>query len=326
MTQVVYTPQKWPLAEPFKFAGYTIETLDCVHVTVSRNGKSGQGEGIYPVVFDVTMEQIKADLDRAIAQIENGADAETVCAAMPAGPARNGLDCALWDLRAKESGRSIWALAGLAEGPAAIDVDQTVGLGTIQEMSEAARASNHHILKLKLDGEDIVDRVSAIRKARPGVELIVDANQSWTVELLQRVSGKLAELGVRMIEQPVPPAQDEALAELNNPVPLFADESCHVAADVERLKHLYQGVNIKLDKTGGLTEALALVRAAREAGMGVMVGCMSGTSLSMAPGYVIGSLSDWSDLDGPLQLASDRTPAMQYQNGQLKHYDTALWG
>ena len=326
MTRVTYEPEQWPLAEPFKVAGFTIETLECVHVTVSRNGKTGQGEGVRPVVFAVTMEQIKTDLDRAIARIAEGADPDAVCAALPAGPARNALDCALWDLCSKESGQSVWALAGLPEGPAAIDVDQTVGLGSSREMADAARASSHDILKIKLDGQGIVERIAAIRESRPDAELIVDANQSWTVDLLQGVVGKLADLGVRMIEQPVRPSQEEKLAKIDSPVPLFADESCHVATDVVRLKRCYQGVNIKLDKTGGLTEAFALAKMARQAGMGVMVGCMSGTSLSMAPGYVIGSLSDWSDLDGPLQLASDRTPAMQYRNGQLKHYDTALWG
>ncbi len=326
MTQVTYNLEQWPFIRPFKFAGFTIDVLECVYVTVSRNGKTGHGEGVYPVVFNVTMEQIKADLDKVIAQVADGADPEAACAALPAGPARNALDCALWDLCSKERGQSIWELAGLSEGPAAIDVDQTISLGTSREMADAARASSHNILKIKLDNQDIVERITAIRESRPDVELIVDANQSWTIDLLQSVVGRLAELGVRMIEQPVCSEQDEELTTIKSPVPLFADESCHVAKDVARLKNGYQGVNIKLDKTGGLTEALAVVKAARRAGMGVMVGCMSGTSLSMAPGYVIGSLADWSDLDGPLQLASDRTPAMQYRNGQLKHYDTTLWG
>ena len=326
MAIVTYKVESWPLKETFRFAGYAIDALEAICVSVSRAGHCGQGEGLVPVVFAVTMNETVAQIKKILANVTDGIPVEVACAALPAGPARNALDCALWDLRAKESGQSIWSLAGLPQGPAGIAVDQSVGLNTPEAMAEAALASAHKVIKVKLDASQIVEPVRAIREARPDVDLIVDANQSWTLELLQAFAPVLADLGVEMIEQPVPPEQDRTLSGYKCPVPLFADESCHVAADVERLKHCYQGVNIKLDKTGGLTEALALARSARDAGLGVMVGCMSGTSLSMAPAYVIASLSDWADLDGPLQLQSDRQPAMQYADGKLLHYDTSLWG
>ncbi len=326
MINITYKVEDWPLKEPFRFAGYSVEALEAIHVTATREGHEGHGEGLFAVVFPVTMAQIVKQIEGCISQVAIGADAEQCCAALPAGAARNALDCALWDLRAKESNQSIWALAGLPEGPPAIKVDQTVGLDTPEAMAIAARNSSHQVIKIKLDDTDIIERVSAIRAARPDADLIVDANLSWSVEILNSVAHPLADLGVRMIEQPVPPAQDGQLSGVTCPLPLFADESCHVAADVTRLKEFYQGVNIKLDKTGGLTEALALAKAARSAGMGVMVGCMSGTSLSMAPAYIIASLSDWADLDGPLMLQSDRKPTMQYRDGDLLHYDTALWG
>ena len=326
MTRFSFSIDLWPLKQPFRFAGHTITDLECIHVRLTRNGIEAQGEGVLPVVFDVTVEDVTRQLSGVAEGLAQGALIGALCEALPPGPARNALDCALWDLQAKESGRDIWQLAGLTPVADRLEVDETIGLGTPEGMAEAARASAHRVLKVKLDAEQIVDRIRAIRAARPDAELIVDANQSWSVDLLSQNGAELASLGVRMIEQPLPRGQDEALRGLTFPVPIFADESCHVAADVPALMGLYQGVNIKLDKTGGLTEALALARAARAADMGVMVGCMAGTSLSMAPAYVIAGLSDWADLDGPLLLAQDRTPAMTYAHGTLARFAPALWG
>jgi len=326
MTRLTYAIEAWPLKTPFRFAGHTVTALEALHVTLTRNGHSGHGEGLTPIVFPVTMAQMEAAVLAAAKALARGEEIEQVSAAIDVMPARNAVDCALWDLRAKESGRSIWDLAGLAEGPARIEVDQTVGLGTPDQMGQWAGASGHRVIKVKMDANQIGPRLTAVREARPDAELIIDANQSWSVDLLQANADLLQRLDIRMIEQPLPPAEDHQLAGVSIPIPIFADESCHLAADVARLRPLYQGVNIKLDKTGGLTEALALARAARAAGMGVMVGCMSGTSLSMAPAYVIGALSDWVDLDGPLQLQSDRSPAMRYEGGCLSRFETGLWG
>lgn len=321
-----YKIESWPLKEAFSFAGHTVEALEAIHVTLNRDGYQGHGEGLTPIVFPITIADMEAEIKAAAQAIKQGRDIADICASMRAGPARNALDCALWDLRAKESGQSIWQLAGLPEGPEAIEVDQTIGLGTPEDMARHAQASTHRVLKIKMDDKDIATRLKAVRAACPDAELIIDANQGWSVETLMTHADLMVALDIKMVEQPVKPTDDHQLEGLAFPIPIFADESCHVSADVDRLKAMYQGVNIKLDKTGGLTEALALARAARQAGMGVMVGCMSGTSLSMAPAYVIASLSDWSDLDGPLQLQSDRTPAMRYNRGHLSHPEPALWG
>lgn len=326
MIDLAFTAEDWPLAQPFHFAGYTVAALEVVHVRATSGAHQGQGEGVVPIVFQATMDQAKAQLAQAATAMAAGQPAEAACAAMPAGAARNALDCALWDLKAKSTARSIWDLAGLAAGPVELEVDQTIGIGAPEEMAEAARASTHRVLKIKADARLITERLRAIRLARPDAELIVDANQSWTPDLLSRHAPALAHLGVAMIEQPLRVGQDRVLRGFVSPVPLFADESCHTRTDLPGLAGLYQGINIKLDKSGGLTEALALARAARQAGMGVMVGCMAGTSLSMAPAYVIGTLSDWSDLDGPLLLASDRPAAMTYADGKLCRFSPALWG
>lgn len=326
VTNLTAELENWELKSPFQFAGYTVTEIEVAHVVVERNGQRGQGEGIIPIVFDVTVDQMMGELHDVQAKVASGGDIEAACTAMVPGPARNALDCALWDLRAKNSGKSIWQLAGLPEGPASIVVDQTIGLGSPSEMAAAARGSLHNVLKIKADADAVIERLSAIRESRPDAELIVDANQAWSVSDLQRLAPALADLGVAMIEQPLQRGEDAGLKGLGLPVPIYADESCHTRADLEDLMGLYQGINIKLDKTGGLTEALALARAAKDAGLGVMVGCMSGTSLSMAPAFVIGTLCRWSDLDGPLLLASDRSAPMTYQKGTLSTFSPALWG
>jgi L-alanine-DL-glutamate epimerase-like enolase superfamily enzyme len=195
-------------------------------------------------------------------------------------------------------------------------------------MADAARAASrtYRVLKIKLDGEQIVERIAAIRAAAPDVSLLVDANMAWDISTLRAVAGDLADLGVAMIEQPLPAGADSDLAGFVSPVPIFADESCHDRTDLDDVAGRYSGINIKLDKAGGLTEALALARAAQKRGLGLMVGCMAGTSLSMAPGFVIGALSQWRDLDGPLLLQGDRTPGMVYRDGKLHTFDPALWG
>lgn len=326
MTDLAFTAEDWPLAQPFHFAGFSVVALEVIHVHLTSGAHQGQGEGVIPIVFAATMDQAKAQLAQAAAAMAAGKTADAACAALPPGAARNAFDCALWDLRAKSTGRTIWDLAGLAAGPAALEVDQTIGIATPDEMADAARSSGHLVLKIKADADLVIERLRAIRLARPDAALIVDANQSWTPSLLRQLAPGLADLGVAMIEQPLRVGQDGALRGYASPVPLFADESCHTRADLPGLVGLYQGINIKLDKSGGLTEALALARAARSVGMGVMVGCMAGTSLSMAPAFVIGTLSDWSDLDGPLLLASDRPAAMTYANGTLFQFSPALWG
>jgi L-alanine-DL-glutamate epimerase-like enolase superfamily enzyme len=297
--------ERWPLKVPFRFTGYRVDVLDTVCVTLERNGITGRGEGVPPVVFDVTPEAVIADIETVRRDIEAGIDRQALQALMPRGAARNAVDCAMWDLEAKTSGRTIWDLAGI-DLARTLEIDLSLGLASPAMMADAARAASrtYRVLKIKLDGEQIVERIAAIRAAAPDVSLLVDANMAWDISTLRAVAGDLADLGVA----------------------IFADESCHDRTDLDDVAGRYSGINIKLDKAGGLTEALALARAAQKRGLGLMVGCMAGTSLSMAPGFVIGALSQWRDLDGPLLLQGDRTPGMVYRDGKLHTFDPALWG
>lgn len=318
--------EKWPLREPFRFSGFTVEALDTVHVTVTDGLHHGQGEGVIPVVFDLTLADALAALEVARTRILTGEDAQTVCASMLPNAARNALDCALWDLACKASKRSVWDLAGLTAAPESLEVDQSIGLASPDEMAAVARASQHSVLKIKLDRTLVTERLQAARAARPDATIIVDANQAWSRADLETHLPALAQLRISMIEQPLRVGLDHELAGLARPIPIYADESCHTRNDLQRLALLYDGINIKLDKSGGLTEALALARQATDMGLGLMVGCMAGTSLSMAPAYVVASLCNWADLDGPLLLASDRASPMVYQNGKLESFKAELWG
>ncbi len=319
--------ERWPLKVPFRFAGYRVDELDTVCVRLEREGVAGHGEGVPPVVFDVTPEAVIADIEAARRDIEAGIDRPTLQALMPRGAARNAVDCALWDLETKASGRTVWDLAGV-DPVQSLEIDLSLGLASPAAMADAARnaSATYGVLKIKLDSEQIVERIAAIRAAAPDTLLLVDANMAWDISTLRAVVGDLADLGVAMIEQPLPAGADANLAGFVSPVPIFADESCHDRSDLDAVARRYSGINIKLDKAGGLTEAMALAQEAERRGLGLMVGCMAGTSLSMAPGFVIGALCQWRDLDGPLLLQSDRTPGMVYRGGMLETFDTALWG
>jgi len=306
---ITIASEKWPLREPFRFSGFTVEALDTVHVAVTDGVHHGQGEGVIPVVFDLTLAEAVEALEAARARILAGEDAWAVCASMQPNAARNALDCALWDLACKASRRSIWDLAGLTTAPQSLEVDQSIGLAS-------PAASRHGVLKIKLDRTLVTERLQAVRAARPDATIIVDANQAWSRADLEAHLPALAELRISMIEQPLRVGLDHELAGLARPIPIYADESCHTRNDLQRLAPFYNGINIKLDKSGGLTEALALARQATDMGMGLMVGCMAGTSLSMAP----------ADLDGPLLLASDRASPMTYRNGRLESFKADLWG
>jgi len=319
--------ERWPLKVPFRFAGYRVDVLDTVCVKIERDGVAGRGESVPPVVFDVTPEAVIADIESVRHDIEAGIDRQALQGLLPRGAARNGVDCALWDLEAKASGRTIWDLADV-DPVRSLEIDLSLGLASPAAMADAAHAASrtYRVLKIKLDGEQIVDRIAAIRAAAPDASLLVDANMAWGISTLRAVAGDLADLGVAMIEQPLPAGVDADLADFVSPVPIFADESCHDRTDLDAVAGRYSGINIKLDKAGGLTEALALAQTAEKHGLGLMVGCMAGTSLSMAPGFVIGALSQWRDLDGPLLLRGDRAPGMVYRDGKLQAFDPMLWG
>jgi L-alanine-DL-glutamate epimerase-like enolase superfamily enzyme len=324
-TSPAFRKESWALKKPFRFAGHTIRSSDVVTVEISRGGFTGRGEATGVIYRGETPDTICADIETVKRELESGITHEALRSILPQGGARNAVDCALWDLSCKESGRTIWQMLGIAPHP--VTTVNTVGLDPIAEAAaQAANLAAFPLLKVKLDSDKPIDRLAAIRAARPDARLIVDANQSWDIGLLRHVAPMLAELGVEMIEQPLPAGRDEDLADFVSPIPLYADESCFVAADVAGLKGRYQGINIKLDKSGGLTEALDMVRAAKEQGLEVMVGNMIGTSLSMAPNHVIAQFCRWIDIDGPLALVRDREHGLIYDDSIVFPPAPELWG
>jgi L-alanine-DL-glutamate epimerase-like enolase superfamily enzyme len=278
--------------------------------------------------YGETVEGVIAAIENTRDRIEGGMSREALQHALPAGAARNALDCALIDLEAKKGGRPAHALLG-SPTPKPTHTVITISLDTPNIMARvAAEAAKHgcRMLKIKLAGTGDIARVSAIRVAAPQSRLIVDANEGLSMDALVGLAPTLAKLGVTLIEQPLKTVEDEALAHFNSPIALCADESCHTREDLPRLKGRYSVVNIKLDKTGGLTEAMALAHTARTQGFGIMLGCMVATSLSMAPAILLAEMADIIDLDGPLWLAHDRTPGLFYK-GDLMYPPTAtLWG
>lgn len=318
-----------PLREPFRISRMEFHHSQVVVAEISADGHVGRGEcephESDPVQRDLVMAQLWALSDR----IARGLDRTELAALLPSGPIRNALDCALWDLDAKRNGTSVAALAGRPV-PVALPTVFTLGIDAPRAMAEkAGRMAAWTRLKIKLGGEGTaldLERVAAVRRARADAELIVDANGGWTMDILRHMAPALADLDVALIEQPLPPGRDAPLADYASPVPLCADESCLDRQSLPAVIGRYGYINIKLDKTGGLSEALALADAAETAGLGIMVGCMTGTSLAMAPAHLVAQRARFVDLDGPLLLGWDRTPGMRYENGLVHPPEPALWG
>jgi L-alanine-DL-glutamate epimerase-like enolase superfamily enzyme len=286
----------------------------------------GRGECVPYPRYGETVDGVVELIEALAPAIDEGIERPALQELLPAGAARNAIDCALWDLEAKLAGRRAWELAALP-APRPITTAYTISLDEPEVMGAAARAEAHRpLLKLKLTGERDTERVRAVRAAAPDTRIIVDANEAWTPEVFREVVPRLAELGVAMIEQPFPSTADEALGELERTVPVTADESCHTRADLQRLAGLYDIVNVKLDKTGGLTEAIALTEAARADGFEVMVGCMIGTSLGIAPAMLLAGTATYVDLDAPLLLARDREEGVRCDGSTLDPPGPVLWG
>jgi L-alanine-DL-glutamate epimerase-like enolase superfamily enzyme len=317
----------WPLAGTFTISRGSRTETEVVVVELADGAHTGRGECMANPRYGETQDGIVAAIEALRADIETRTlDRTGVQAALPAGAARNALDCAYWDLDAKRAGERAWSLAGLP-APAPVDTAYTLSLDTPDRMAASARANAYRpVLKLKLAGDGDLERVAAVRENAPDARLIVDANEGWRPDMVRHYVESLGQLHVQLIEQPLPAGADEALADRPRDVPICADESCHTLADLDRLARLYDVVNIKLDKTGGLTEALALRDAARRAGLGVMVGCMVATSLAMAPAMLVAQGADFVDLDGPLLLAKDRDPPLRYEGSTVHPPDAALWG
>ncbi len=304
-----------------------VVVVELAGTTADGRTVRGLGECVPYARYGETVGGVVAALEAQAASVSAGMDRIALQSLMLAGAARNALDCAFWDLEAKAAGLPVWKLAGLA-APCPVATAFTISLGSPEAMGQAARdAAAMPLLKLKLGGgiEDI-ERVAAIRRNAPDATLIADANEGWTIDQLAALAPELARLGVTLIEQPLLADGDAALAGFTSPIPLGADESCHDIDGLAVLRGRYQVVNIKLDKTGGLTGALALKAAAQAAGFGVMVGCMVASSLSMAPAFLLAQGADFVDLDGPLLLERDRVPGVAYDGAWMQPPSPAVWG
>lgn len=318
--------ERWPIAGTFTIARGSKTEAVVVVVQLDEGTHRGRGECVPYGRYGETVEGVVAAIEAMRPALSAGLDRTALQAAMPAGAARNALDCAMWDLEAKREGTPAWRLAGLAE-PGPLVTAYTLSLGEPDAMGKAAAgASGRPLLKIKLGSTDDAARIAAVRANAPLSRLIVDANEGWRPETLAHNIAACAAAGVELIEQPLPAGDDGALADIDHFVPICADESMHDRAGLAGLSRRYDAINIKLDKTGGLTEALALASEAARHGLTLMVGCMVGTSLSMAPAVLLAQRARFVDLDGPLLLARDRAPGLHYEGSTVSPPGADLWG
>jgi L-Ala-D/L-Glu epimerase len=320
--------ERWPLAGAFTISRGSKTEAVVVVAELSDGAHRGRGESVPYARYGETPDSIVAAIEAIRPVLRRGLNHLELQQIMPAGAARNALDCAYWDVNAKAAGRRAYELAGLV-APAPRVTAYTISLGSISAMAAAAeQAASRPLLKVKLggaDGDDVA-RITAVRRAAPHAELIVDANEGWTVDNLGANLAACADIGVTLIEQPLPESSDAALARIKRPIPVCADESLHDRAGLDALAGKYDAINVKLDKAGGLTEALALAAAAEQRGFAVMVGCMVATSLAMAPAMLVAQRARVVDLDGPLLLAKDRPGGLRYDGSIAYPPDAALWG
>ena len=299
---------------------------EVVTVILEDDGCKGFGECVPYARYGETRDSVCNEILSLKQDLLNGMDRLALQVALPPGAARNALDCAFWDLQAKRSAKPVWQLAGLAE-PKPVTTAFTLSLDTPEKMQAAAsRHASRPLLKIKLGGAEDLSRLRAVRQGAPQSTLIVDANEGWSAEDYDQLAPTMVELGVAMVEQPLPAEADHALIDRARPLPVCADESCHDRQSLVNLERKYDVVNIKLDKTGGLTEALAMRQAARDAGYAIMIGCMVGSSMAMAPAILLAQGAEYVDLDGPLLLAEDRTTVLRYEGSQVYPASSTLWG
>ena len=320
--RVTVSKDVFPLAKAFTISRGSKTEAAVVRVEIEQDGFVGQGECVPYARYGETVESVIAEIKKLPVPISRKA----IQSSMPAGAARNAVDCALWDLEARRSGKPVWQLAGLSAPKPEITA-YTLSLDTPENMlAEAKENASRPLLKIKLGGEGDIARIEAVRKGAPISRIIVDANEGWTSELYQEIAPVLVKLGVEMVEQPFPAGNDDALLKLERVLPVCADESCHDRSSLEDLQGKYDMINIKLDKTGGLTEALALRDLAKEKGYQIMVGCMVGSSLAMAPAVLVAQGAEVTDLDGPLLLAEDRANGLAYDTSHVHPPQSELWG
>lgn len=318
MLTVSVAVERWPVAGSFVISRGAKSHVDVVLCKISDGTHNGTAEAT-PIYYEGESAEKCAEEITRFADRHPVLDRATLLQNMPRGAARNALDCALWDLECRKSNKALWQVAGLPK-PRPLITAFTISLGQPDVMEAQARqaaTNGHRLLKLKLSGQDDHERVAAVHRGAPGARLIVDANESWNDLDVAAEAARLAQYSVELIEQPVSAGRDHLLSGLRSPVPLCADESCHTSADVERIAPYYDAVNIKLDKAGGLTEAMAIAHAAQTTGMKIMVGCMLSTSLGIQPAFALAQLAHWVDLDGPLLLAKDRPDGFRFDGGKM---------
>jgi L-alanine-DL-glutamate epimerase-like enolase superfamily enzyme len=319
--------ERWPIAGAFAISRGSKTEAVVVVVELSDGTHRGRGESVPYARYGETPDGIVAAIDGLRPALRRGLDRAALQGAMTAGAARNALDCAYWDVNAKQTGRPAYELAGI-RAPAPLTTAYTISLSPAAEMAAAAeRAAWRPLLKVKLGGGgDDRERITAVRRAAPQAEIIVDANEGWDADNFEQNLAACADVGVTLIEQPLPEGRDDALARIKRPIPVCADESVHGRASLDALAGKYDAVNIKLDKAGGLTEALALAAEAERRGFTIMVGCMVATSLAMAPAMLVAQRARLVDLDGPLLLAKDRSDGLRYDGSLIYPPEPALWG
>ncbi|MEZ5840716.1 MAG: N-acetyl-D-Glu racemase DgcA [Hyphomicrobiales bacterium] len=318
--------EHWPIAGSFRISRGAKTEAAVVVATINDGAHAGRGECVPYARYGETVEGVLAAIEAMAPALAAGLSREDLAEAMPAGAARAAIDCALWDLEAKRRGRSVADLAAIGT-LRPLETAFTLSLGSPDEMAKAAAANARRpLLKIKLGGSGDPERILAVRHAAPQSKLIIDANEGWQLADFQYFMSICVDARVDLVEQPLPADADDALSYLPRPVPVCADESLHTRADLERLAGLYDAVNIKLDKTGGLTEALALAAEAEARGLTIMVGCMVGTSLAMAPAFMVAQRAAFVDLDGPLLLARDRDPGFRFDGSLMYPPDPELWG
>lgn len=326
MRKFEFKAEKFILHTPFIISRGTRIDTTVVVVTIIEDGKTGWGESTPTHHYGESVESVMQQIAGIATKIEQGLSREELQTVMPAGAARNAVDCALWDLEAKLKGKTIAELLG-QKWPDNLQSVQTISIGTAEKMgADALKLANFPTIKVKLDAEEVIPRIKAIHQNAPNAKIIVDANEAWDIDLVKLVADGLKANGVVMLEQPLPASKDEDLRGYDAPLPLGGDESCHTSADLERLKGIYDVVNIKLDKTGGITEAHKLMLQAKEMGFDIMVGCMIGTSLSMAAGMFIATEASYVDLDAPTMLKTDRDHALTINDGQMSALNPKLYG
>ncbi len=318
--------ERFPTAGSWTISRGTVTEVEVVTAEARLNGKTGRGECRPYARYDEFADGVVADIEAVAPQLGADPAAVDLAALMPSGAARNAVDCALWDLRAKLSGKPVWQLAGLSE-PKPLITAYSLSLDTAEAMqAKAAENAHRPLLKVKLGGEGDLNRIRAVRAGAPNADIIVDANEGWTPESYAELAPELLALGVSMVEQPLPAWDDAALADMARPLPVCADEACHDTASLAAMAGKYDMVNIKLDKTGGLTEALLLKAEAERMGLAVMVGCMLASSLAMAPAILVAQGANIIDLDGPLLLAADRDNPLKYDTEGVHPPTPELWG